>query len=367
MIAALEIVDPLSPCNPIPSPRTRKKPGGDPRRALPHARYERDGDKMRIRFPIAESAGASPDQILQATIETELGLLGHGKRQAHCGVLARPLLCVEDSSHRFRRHFGCGNRYCVFCGRRNYNRLFARHSRLFPYVENLLVQHPEWLVAKLDFTVRNNGRMPDAEEIRKFNQDVRTFFKELERRGLVSKRGFGAIGCNEFGGSGSTSLPGHGSFRGNTNLHAHYAYVGPKLPQSKQRKELSAIWSEIRGERAFVSIKRARSFVAGLAHALKYAGKFLSSEPRRLAQLEQAFFRVRRVHTFSLFFNPKIDNPKRENTGGPDKCPNCGGLLGETNSGWLPVPLLEKQGYRELSSARLLANRSKALVAPTPP
>lgn len=82
--------------------------GADPRRASPGAEYVYDGENKIIRFPIAVSAGASAHQILQVTIETELGLEGHGKRQAHCGVVGKKLLCVENDSHRFRKSSGVG-------------------------------------------------------------------------------------------------------------------------------------------------------------------------------------------------------------------------------------------------------------------
>lgn len=348
----------------------KKKPKGDPRRTLPRPEVQRVGGRLQVTFPVAKNAGASPEQLEQAAIEVEIGMSALGRRQAHCGVLARPLRCIENHLHKFRQTYGCGNRYCRYCAHRNFARLFSKHSRLMKVVERTLENHPHWLVAKLDFTAPNSGRMPAPSEIAKFNKDIRRFFAALERRGWTLHGGYGAVGCNEFGGKGNTSLPGRGTFRGNTNLHAHYMYFGPALPQSKKLKELSALWSEIRGERSFVSIKLAKSFWGGLGHALKYAGKFISHDPRRLAQLEQAFYRVRRVHAFGLFYNPKIEDEQgadRKSGSGPCKCPDCDGLLGETNVGWLPVPQLESDGWRDLTAARLKANRKNAFREAGPP
>jgi hypothetical protein len=115
------------------------------------------------------------------------------------------------------------------------------------------------VVAKLDFTVRNSGAMPSPEFIREFNADVRRFWRAAERRFGISRHEYGVVGCDEFG-------------EENTNLHRHCAYVGPWLPQ--RHKELSTVWSEIRRECSFVSIKAALSLPAALAHALKYPSKF---------------------------------------------------------------------------------------------
>jgi hypothetical protein len=341
---------------------------GDPRRALPQPLLERHGEEVRVSFPHAERAGASREQLEQAAIELELGFTALAKRQAHCGVLAASLHCINEPNHRFLIRYGCGNRYCPYCAHRSFCRLFTKHKKLETLVRRLLAANPDWVVAKLDFTVPNTGAMPTPELIKQFNKDIREFFQALKKRGYILHKGFGAIGCNEFGGKGTTSLSGHGQFRGNTNLHAHYMYVGPRLPQSKNGKELSALWSEIRGERCFVSIKRAKSFFAGLVHALKYAGKFISRDPRRLAQLEQAFFGVRRVHAFELFFKPKLEPDEAEKgTQGTPRCPCCDGLLGDTNAGLRPVADLLALGYRDLELARVEEGRKKIFASRASP
>jgi hypothetical protein len=338
---------------------------------LPRPVFEGEEGQEQIHFPLAESAGVRHEQLELARIEYELGLCSLANRQAHCGIVAKKRVCsVDPANSRFFKRYGCGNRFCPYCGPRNYRRLFARHIRQEPFVERVLREHPHWVVAKLDFTTRNTGQMTEPGGVRKFNRNIRKFFRLLERRKLIRKRAWGAIGCNEFGGKGRSSLPGRGSFRGNTNLHSHYVYIGPRLPQSKKMRELSALWSEVRGERSFVSIKHAKSFADGLGHSLKYAGKFLSHDPRRLAQLEKAFHRVRRVHSFGLLYNAK---PEREPgadeklPNGFGRCPDCGAPLGEVVECYQSVRDLEAEGWRDLETARSKAGRRAVFGGKGPP
>src|SRR5262249_45949985 len=226
------------------------------------------------------------------------------RRQAWCGLIGRRRDCFSGiSEHRFYTACLCGNRYCPTCGPKSFRSLFVRHSRLSILVDALLrhgpSDHRSRVLAKIDFTTPNRYQMPTAEEVRRFNADVRRFFRAVERRFGIKRKDYGALWCCEFG-------------SGNTNLHAHGLYCGPQLPQSKLRKELSALWSEIRLERSFVSIKRANSFEAALGHALKYPSKYFEASPVRLVDLEIAFDRVRRVHALAAFYNPKIERQPGE-------------------------------------------------------
>ena len=208
------------------------------------------------------------------------------------------------------------------------------------------------VIAKLDFTVPKTDGMPSTEFVRKFHADLRRFWRAAEREFGFSRKEYGVAGCDEFG-------------RGNTNLHRHCVYVGPKLAQAN--KELSALWSKIRGERSFVSIKRARSFSAGLAHALKYPAKFLSnSTPERLAELEATFHRTRRFSAGGAFYNVK---PTREP--GQDspigECPLCGARLCEIVEMWVPRSVLESEGRRDAGQVRREVGRKKVLSGDGPP
>ncbi len=183
--------------------------------------------------------------------------------------------------------------------------------------------------------------MPTRDEVRKFNQDIRRFFRAVERRFGISRKDYGALWCDEFG-------------SGNTNLHAHGLYCGPRLPQTKMGKELSCLWSEIRGERSFVSIKNAGSFEAALSHVLKYPSKFWNASPARLVDLELAFDHVRRVHAVASFYNPKIERePGEDSSAEASHCPICGELLGEPERGWAFVDELSREGRRNLDEERM--------------
>src|SRR5262249_5456527 len=153
--------------------------------------------------------------------------------------------------------------------------------------EAIRAKSPTLVIAKLDLTTINLGRMPTRDEVREFNSCIKRFLRRLERALRVTSKDWGLLHCDEFGG-------------GNTNLHAHGVYVGPQIPHDWFGKggRLSEMWKDTcRGtpfEGSFlVSAKRVSSFGQGLGHALKYAGKFLDKDPVRLAALEVAFHGVR--------------------------------------------------------------------------
>jgi hypothetical protein len=333
---------------PALSRQIRNRASGDPSRAVPLAFDER-GDF------VAPLAGRVPErQAEQARLLLESGLAGKARRQAWCRLIGRRRDCFSgDSAHRFFTPCLCGNRYCPFCGPKSFRDLFSRHVRLRVVVENLFqhrpADHRPRVLAKIDFTTPNRGEMPSAEEVRRFNKDIRRFFRAIERRLGVWRKDYGALWCTEFG-------------SGNTNLHAHGLYCGPELPQSKLRKELSALWSEIRGERSFVSIKHARSFEAALGHALKYPSKFFNASPGRLVELEVAFHRVRRVHALAAFYNPKIERePGEDESAEAGRCPICGHVLLDA-PGWFFVADLEREGCRDTGAVRAEVARAKVLA-----
>jgi hypothetical protein len=196
--------------------------------------------------------------------------------------------------------------------------------------------------------------MPLAQEVRAFNKAIKKFFRLAEREFDIDRKSYGVIYCDEFGGK-------------NTNLHAHAMYAGPFLPNHD--KELSALWKKACAGTAFdgsfiVSIKRATSFAAGLAQALKYTAKFVSrSEPGRLAELEAVFHGIRRVHSLAAFYNalPKEVPAPEESSA----CPICGAALVRV-SAWCPLPMLRKEGLQDLIEMRRQARRQAVFGAPGP-
>jgi len=328
----------------------RNKRPGDPSRSVPMAFDERG----EFSAPLA---GKVPKrQAEQAHLLLELGLPGKARRQAWCGLIARRRDCFSgNAEHKFYTPCLCGNRYCPLCGPKSFRDLFTKHSRLRPLVDELLKHRPgdhRPRVAKLDITTRNIGEMPTAEEVRRFNKDIRRFFRAIEKRFGISRRDYGILWCCEFG-------------SGNTNLHAHGIYVGPALPQ--HNRELSKLWAEIRADGShIVSIKQARSFEAALGHALKYPSKFFEAAPARLAELEVAFDRVRRVHALARFYNPDIQREPGEDESGAGHCPICGELLLDSQ-GWHFIEDLKREGRRDADVVRIEVGRAKALTGAGPP
>jgi len=150
------------------------------------------------------------------------------------------------------------------------------------------------IIATVDFTAVNLGRMPLPKEIRDFNQDVRACVKKVTARLGISARNFLFLWCDEFGGWDADEK------KYDTNLHAHGVYAGPFIPY----QELLEIWMSIRknkdgargvfikaqrldkAPRDAVDRERAR-FARALGHALKYTGKHVGrADGERLAQLE---------------------------------------------------------------------------------
>lgn len=323
---------------------------GDPRQALPV------GADLQA---FADTFGAEPERLVQATEMKQHGLHCKAKRLVLCGRIGHRLDCTASKHHRFFQPYMCRCRYCETCGPAWFREKFSDMCvALEPVVAHLLHEGQQRrhkiVKAKVDFTVPNTGAMPTPEFVRKFHADIRRFWRAAERRFGISRKEYGVAGCDEFGG-------------GNTNLHRHCVYVGPKLPQSKALKELSALWSEIRGARSFVSIKYARSFRVALAHALKYPAKFLTaSAPQRLAQLEATFHRSRRFSAGGAFYNvTPTREPGEESPIG--ECPLCGARLCKVAEPWVPRFVLEAEGRRDVEQARREAGRARVLSGTGPP
>lgn len=325
-----------------------KKPRrrGDPCQELP------SGTDLQA---FADTFFADPQRLVQGEAMQRLGLSRKAKRLVLCGRIGHRVNCTGCEGKFFQEYF-CRCRYCVNCGPVWFRKKFSDMlMTLEPVVAHLLHEGEQrgqrMVIAKLDFTVRNTGTMPTPEFVRKFHADRRRFWRAVEKRFGISRKEYGFVGCDEFGGN-------------NTNLHMHCVYVGPWLPQ--KRKELSALWSEIRGERSFVSIKPARSFSAALAHALQYPAKFLdASTPKRLAELEATFHKTRRFSAGGAFYNVK---PTREP--GEDspvgECPHCGARLVEIVEPWQPVFVLENEGRRSVDQVRREVAKARVLAGPGP-
>jgi hypothetical protein len=284
------------------------------------------------------------------------GMSSGAVRQAQCSRIGWARRC-KAQGHPWHQIFRCGLRFCPLCMSSVYESLFYEAVERLEHVASLLV--PEWpikgkcpvrVIAKIDFTIRNDGQMPSTEKVRWFNKAIRKFFVRLAKLNGWKKNEWGAAWCAEFG-------------PGNTNLHAHAVFCGPWIQQ--KGREASALWSKVVGEYAILSIKAAKSFRHALRHAIKYPAaswKYFSASPERLAALEKAFYTVKRFHTIGAFYNSPTD-PKVPPIILPpyDKCPTCGSQLVEiADPRWLTLNELMRMGSRDYRAyqreQRLLGN-----------
>jgi hypothetical protein len=326
-------------------------------------------------------------------------------RLANCGNSGRRMDCSNHpEEHKFFGEFQCECRYCRRCGEKIFTKLFGKYIGLWPMVKGILPRpgfRSSVVIAQLDFTAVNLGRMPKPQEIREFSQDIRECVKRATRGvGLGSKQ-YGFLWCDEFGGWDRHKQ----SY--NTNLHAHGIYVGPFIPQ----KLVAANWAAIRAEKDGAEVvwirkqkidnppadffeAEKRRFVRGLGHALKYTGKHVArSDGKRLAELEAAFHTIRRVHTMGLFYHVDLvcsascdgcDVPKCASRcalssghegphrcaghGSANRCPICNGyLMFPHDSAYAPVADFKKEGRRNLEHVRRAIARDRVFGGPRGP
>ncbi len=336
--------------------------------------------------------GASKERLAQAVALESYGLRGKARRLVLCGRLGHRINHQTNRGACHRRFFEpyfCREKYCTFCGPQQFRELFGKlRNALTPVVEKLLCEGVrngrEMVTAKLDFTIPNDGHMPTPGEVRKFHDDMRKFWRVVERVFGIKRSEYGVVRCDEIGGD-------------NTNLHGHCCYVGPRLEQ--KRKELSALWSIVllpkeKGrrrrelmrfsrkfglsevwdqlapdEQRFVSIKHAKSFAGALAHALKYPAKFLDkSTPQRLAELERTFHKTRRVSTGGAFYRVKeLREPGGDQELEHAFCPFCKVRLAVVREQWQPLSILEEEGRINLRAAEREAGLLGALGDESPP
>jgi hypothetical protein len=171
----------------------------------------------------------------------------------------------------------------------------------------------------------------------------------------MKRADYGLVYCDEFGGAE------------NTNLHAHGSYVGPVIPRQWFRKggKLSELWRKAcegtTFEGSFVIFMKATRFELAVAHALKYAGKFISKEPERLAALEVVFHKVRRVHALGAFYGVKDEQRERHDVA----CPCCGSAL-VCRAGYVPIAEFSDAGFEDLDKAQQEVRSTRGLKGGVP-
>jgi len=82
---------------------------------------------------------ATPGKLAKSKRMCRLGLEKKAQREIACGLLGGIQSCL-DNGHQFFRRYECGNRYCVKCGPKHVNKLFARqHDRLLFVAQSLML------------------------------------------------------------------------------------------------------------------------------------------------------------------------------------------------------------------------------------
>lgn len=266
-----------------------------------------------------------------------LGLRSKANRLGCCRRFGVRAEC--RNGHAFYRSLRCELRFCCSCGPSVAARLFERHVVL----EKIVQSKRGWVLALLDFTVRNTGQLPDAESIRSMNKSVRRVMKKLLRR----VKGWGFLWVNEFGFDG-------------TNLHCHGIYYGPYLEQ----RQISGAWFAETGCPVVWIQRVRRGFRSALWHHLGYVTKPPSNDPQRLAELEVAFNGVRRVHTLGAFYNAL--EPEKRVEGEDCLCPVCNSPLVRSGT-YCPVSELSATGLRDVEEVRRERARQRGFSGPGPP
>lgn len=326
--------------------------GGDDSTPISESYWRHDPSLRWLPEPVLDDArnavhfgdGGGENQE-QAKHLWNLGLKSKANRLGCCGRFGVRAEC--RNGHAFYRSLRCELRFCRSCGPSIATKLFERHVGL----EKVVQPKRGWVLALLDFTVRNTGQLPDAESIRSTNRSVRRVMKKL----LGAVKGWAFLWVNEFG----FDRVENGERKG-TNLHCHGIYYGPYLEQSK----ISEAWLSETGC-PIVYIQSARGgFRAVLWHHLKYVTKPPSNDPKHLAELEHAFNGVRRVHTLGGFYNALESEKKVE--GEECLCPFCNFPLARSGK-YCSVSELAADGLRDVEEVRREIGRKRALSGTGPP
>lgn len=324
----------------------------------------------------------------------DAGLKKKAFRYADCETRAEKAECANfPEEHKFFKRYHCLNRFCAYCGKVHRARLHAHYE---PLLVDFLRGHDTpsgCTLARVNFTMRCNGELPTREQVRAFNQAVRKTVRravhkilniraaaddEWAASALKSRKAtYGILFSDETGYETRGHIPDSERLAHGLNLHAHGLFYGPFLKDWKEGWEIFRdTWRE-ETQRAFGEeshgcyIKHLQGWrsnpVPAIKHALNHLLKYISKCPyesvQRMAELELAFDRTRRVHAGGLWHGLKEPDHKH---GGSGYCPVCKTegrdsalyshrrLLptgGEIPEYW-PVKTLEAEGYRDLEEVR---------------
>ena len=224
----------------------------------------------------------------------------HGRRLEECCQRFMHFSCEADSTNRFKKHhvaipMRCESRWCPRCARVRGYKVLRRLRKLLKKMHKKKGQ----MLMLLTLSKRRSGFLT-REKVARFSKDVRTLINTC----YPKKNSCGALSVWEVG--------------KHMNLHAHCIVYGPYVHQ----RTLSRIWREITGDSFVVDIRAVSSYKP----ALDYVTKYISKVPRlekedQYSQLVRSFHRIRRLHTFGVFYNNIPDDHIEF------LCPVCGKKL----------------------------------------
>jgi hypothetical protein len=299
-----------------------------------------------------------------------MGFASKATRYRDCHVTGVPVDCVACGERYFSR-YRCTLRYCDHCGPMHFSRLLGRYRvpisfAIMLYPNGKPRSQDGRTLAGLDFTIRAEDRIPEAEKPRGLMKLIRQWFKRMMPEGST----WGCIFAVETGHELAVKHPGRKA--GGWNLHVHVLYYGPYL---KHAKGLSA-WEELLGESGGFRIKQCpgwrnnpeQAVRRALVHHFGYIMKPAAVSGERIAALEVLFSGTRRVHALGMFYRlpkvPKLDvvNPR---------CPKCGQDLPINLKAWhkgerRPVTTLAEDGRQDWRALEAENRRAQAFGGRAP-
>ncbi len=323
----------------------------------------------------------------------DAGLKKKAFRYADCERRAEKTTCSTfPGEHRFFKRYHCMNRFCGYCGPVHRARLHAHYEPMLKAFLRDADTPSGFTLARFNFTMRCNGEVPSAEQVRNFNEAVRRTVRRAVRKVLRHRAGngdawalsalksrkttYGILFSDEVGFETRGHMPDDLRATHGLNLHCHALFYGPFLKdwgigwevfRDTWREETCRLFGEeshgcyithLRGWRSepVLAIKHA------LNHLLKYVSKCPYETLERMVQLEVCFDGARRVHAGGLWHGLK----EAEHGHGSGYCPVCekegrksalylhrrllpnGGELPE----YWPVATLEAQGWWDIEKVR---------------
>lgn len=217
-----------------------------------------------------------------------------------CCQSGRVLTC---GTHQVFVPVRCDLRICDSCCERHGKRIKLRYGQI---LQDAVQGHyrRSHRLKFLTLTKHNPEKITDPERlhhtIKRFLKDVRKLINTV----YAKKNGCGALAVLEV--------------TRNFTIHCHVIVYGPYIPQS----ELSTRWNKITGDSRVVDIRQVKGEPKrALNYTFKYIAKAAAfDEPVDYATYLAALSGIRRVHSFGIFFNFKVNETESE----PSVCPKCG-------------------------------------------